>query len=136
MKRCRDYIGFAVWFVGIGYAVLWPLTVDGNGGALFGASIVCGHAAGGVEAVLCGLPHPLALPIGLHVLGFTAAMLVAARLSCRLLRRLRPRAEVIPPAALVARLLGTIPMCTRRKPARPSRRVTPRKHFGLRGMPR
>lgn len=61
MNRCTDYIGFAVWFAGIGYAVLWPLTTDGNGGARFGASIVCGHAAGGVAVALCELPRPLAL---------------------------------------------------------------------------
>lgn len=136
MNRCRDYFGFAVWFAGIGYVVLWPVTATGNGGAVFGASIVCGHAAGGVAAVLCGLPHPMALPLGLHVMGFAAAMLVAVRLSCRLLRRLRRRADIIPAAALNARLPGAIPMRAPRRRVQPLRTVAPRKHFGLRGVPR
>ena len=74
MNRCRDYFGFAVWFTGIGYAVLWPFSANGGGGHPFGASIVCGDGHGGVMAALCGLPHPFALPVGLHVLGIAAAI--------------------------------------------------------------
>ncbi len=134
MNRCREYFGFTVWFAGIGYAVLWPLTADGNSDRLFGASVVC-SPSGGMLAVLCHLPHPLTLPIGLHVLGFTAAILVAARLSWRLLRRLHPR-RIIPTSALAARLPSALPARPRRKAARPLRPVTPRTHFGLRGLPR
>ena len=136
MNRCKDYFGFAVWFAGIGYVVLWPLAADGNGGSLFGASIVCGHGAGGIMATLCQWPHPLALPLGLHVMGVAAAALLAARLSCLALRRLRPRASVIPAAALNARLPGAIPQEARNKPAFAARAVKPRTHFGLRGTPR
>ena len=136
MNRCRDYFGFAVWFAGIGYAVLWPLSAIGDGGRPFGASIVCGDGSGGVMAALCNLPHPLALPVGLHVLGATAAMLVGARLSCRGLRRLQPRNSVMPAAALNARLPGALPQHAPKKPPRPLRPVKPRTHFGLRGLPR
>jgi hypothetical protein len=112
MDRCKDYFGFAMGFAGIGYAVLWPLTAIGNGG------------------------HPFALPVGLHALGLAAVLLIAARLSCRLLRRWRPRASVMPAAALAARLPGALPARARKKPARTVRAVKPRKHFGLRGLPR
>ena len=28
MNRIKDYSGFAAWFVGLGYIVLWPLTTS------------------------------------------------------------------------------------------------------------
>lgn len=136
MNRCKDYFGFAVWFAGIGYAVLWPFSANGNGGYPFGASIVCGAEHGGIMAALCNLPHPFALPVGLHVLGFAAAVLVTARVSFRLLDRWRQRPEVVPAEALNKRLPGAIPTRSSGKPTRPLRTVKPRKHFGLRGMPR
>jgi hypothetical protein len=111
MDRCKDYFGFAMGFAGIGYAVLWPLTAIGNGG------------------------HPFVLPAGLHALGLAAVLLAAARLSCRLLRRWRLRASLMPAAALNARLPGAIPSRPK-KPVRRMRTVKPRKHFGLRGLPR
>lgn len=135
MNRCRDYFGFAVWFAGIGYAVLWPFSANGAGGYPFGASVVCGRSGGGVIAALCGLPHPFTLAVGLHILGFAAAMTVAARLSWRLIRRWRQRPSAIPAAALSGRLPGAIPA----RPQPPPRRlpaVKPRKDFGLRGVPR
>lgn len=135
MNWCRDYFGFAVWFTGIGYTVLWPFSANGGGGHPFGASIVCGDGRGGVMAALCGLPHPFALPPGLHVLGIAAAIMVAARVSLRLLDRWRLRPGVVPAAALNVRLPGAIP-ARRKPPARRLRTVKPRKHFGLRGMPR
>jgi hypothetical protein len=130
MNRCRDYLGFAIWFAGIGYAVLWPFSANG-GGLPFGASIVCG----GAIAVLCDLPRLIVLPAGLHALGFAAAMMVAARMLLRLLDRWRLRPDVAPAAALNMRLPGAIPVRAQ-PPARPSRKVKSRKHFGLRGMPR
>ena len=135
MNRCRDYFGFAMWFAGIGYAVLWPLSAIGKGGHPFGASIVCGDARGALVAALCELPHPFALPVGLHVLGLAAVLLVAARVSLRLLDRWRQRPGVVPAEALNARLPGAIPARPRR-PAPRLRPVKPRKHFGLRGLPR
>jgi hypothetical protein len=114
--------------------MLWPLSASGDGGYPFGAFIVC-RSSGGVMAALCDLPHPFALPVGLHVLGFAAAMVVTARLSGHVLRRWRPRANVIPVAALAVRLPGAIPTRPKRS-VRRLRSVKPRKHFGLRGMPR
>ncbi len=135
MNRLQDYCGFVIWFAGIGYAVLWPFSAVGGGGYPFGTSIVCGDKHGGALAALCELPHPFVLPVGLHVLGFAAATMVAARLLLRLIDRWRNRPRVVPAEALNLRLPGAIP--TRWKPpARRLRGVKPRKHFGLRGMPR
>lgn len=135
MDRCKDYFGFAMWFAGIGYAVLWPLSAIGDDGYPFGASIVCGGSHDGVIAALCDLPHPFTLPAGLHVLGLAAAMAIAARVSLRLLCRWRQRPGTVPAAALNLRLPGAIP-ARPKPPTRRLRTVKPRKHFGLRGMPR
>ncbi len=135
MDRCKDYCGFVIWFAGIGYAVLWPFSANGGSGHPFGASIVCDDAHHGILAALCDLPRPFALPVGLHVLGLVAAIMVAARLLLRLLDRWRRRPGVVPAAALNVRLPGAIP--TRPPPpGRRLRKVKPRKHFGLRGIPR
>jgi len=131
MKRVQEYLGFAVWFVGIGYVVLWPLASSADG-TPFGGSFVCGT---GALAVLCDFEHPLTLPLGLHVLGALSAMAMIGQLSCRTLRRLRwpagfnavasgPR----PPAA-IDRLSG-------RSTLRVARRIKPRSEFGLRRTPR
>lgn len=136
MERCKDYFGFAVWFAGVGYALLWPFSAIGNSGRPFGAFLVCGRAQDGVVAALCELPHPLALPIGLHMLGFAAAMLVGVRLSCRLLRRLSSRPRVIPAASVNARLPGALAARPSLPPPRRLHTVKPRKHFGLRGASR
>ncbi|MGA7974463.1 MAG: hypothetical protein WCA36_16825 [Pseudolabrys sp.] len=135
MERCRDYLSFAVWFAGIGYAVLWPFAALGSDGRLFGASVLCGGSRGGAMAALCGLPHPLSLPFGLHVMGLAAAMTVAARLSCRLLRRQRAHGTIPPAAVISARLAGALPVRPPPAPTRRLRTVKPRKHFGLRGTP-
>jgi hypothetical protein len=135
MDRCRDYFRFAAWFAGIGYAVLWPLSASGDGGYPFGASVLCRDAGDGVIAALCDLPHPFTLPIGLHVLGFAAVMMVTARASIGVLCRWRQRPGVMPATTLNGRLPGAIP-ARPQSPARRLRTVKPRKHFGLRGVPR
>lgn len=135
MNRCRDYCGFVIWFAGIGYAALWPLTANGASGHPFGASVVCGDGSRGLLAPLCHLQHPFTLPVGLHLLGFAAAILLAVRLFRRLMRHLRPRASIVPTAALAVRLPGAIP-ARPRPPAPRLRQVKPRKHFGLRGLSR
>lgn len=136
MDRCKDYFGFVVWFAGIGYAVLWPFSASGEGGYPFGAAIACGHAGDGVIAALCELPHSVALPLGLHLVGFAATTMVAASVALRLLDRWRLRPGVIAAEALNVRLPGAIPARPFRQPARRLRTVKPRAHFGLRGMPR
>ena len=64
MNRVWDYIGFAVWFAGLGYIVMW----------------------------LLGSPDHLMLPPGLHALGVASAMLVPVRLLVRAVGRRRAAA--------------------------------------------
>ncbi|HEY1475519.1 MAG TPA: hypothetical protein VGF53_15695 [Pseudolabrys sp.] len=61
MIRVWDYIGFAVWFAGLGYIVLW----------------------------LLGSPGHLVLPPGLHAVGVASATLVPVRLLLRAVSRWR-----------------------------------------------
>jgi hypothetical protein len=61
MNRVWDYIGFAVWFAGLGYIVLW----------------------------LLGSPGHLVLPPGLQAVGVASAMLVPVRLLLRVVSRRR-----------------------------------------------
>lgn len=61
MNRVRDYIGFAVWFAGLGYIVMWLLRS----------------------------PDLLLLPPALHVLGVASAMFVPVRLFLRARSRRR-----------------------------------------------
>ena len=70
MNRIKDYIGFAIWFAGLGYIVLWPVTSPDLGGKPFGASIFCRDASLSVLDLLCNSAHPLQLPPSLHALGF------------------------------------------------------------------
>ncbi len=65
MNRVWDYIGFAVWFAGLGYIVMW----------------------------LLGSSDRLALSPGLHVIGVAAAMFVPVRLLLRVARRRRNAAQ-------------------------------------------
>ncbi len=128
MNRLRDYIGFIVRFLGFGYLALWPLTSNGAGGTLFGASILC--RAGGLDR-LCHAPHLLALPPALHAMGLLSLLAVAGQFIWRLVRRAKQKgvARVLMiPALRFDRLL--------RQPASRPRRhrpVRPRDHFGLRG---
>ncbi len=61
MNRVRDYMGFALWFLGLGYMALWPLTA---------------HDA-------------LHLSPGSHLVGMLAAAWVVAGLALRPIRRWR-----------------------------------------------
>jgi hypothetical protein len=105
MKRVWDYIGFAIWFAGLGYIVMW----------------------------LVGSIDHLTLPPGLHTLGVAAAMLVPVRLVLCAVSRRRASANAVP-VALPSKPAGVL-RPKRRKPARPLRAVKPRNHFGLRGTP-
>ncbi len=138
MNRIKDYIGFAIWFAGLGYIALWPVTSPDLGGKPFGASIFCRDTPLGVLDFLCNSALPLQLPPNLHVLGFLSALFVTVRLLQRALNRLRravgTRAANM--SALVTRLPDTVTPSPRRKPVRVFRPVKPRTHFGLRGMPR
>jgi hypothetical protein len=105
MNRVWDYIGFAVWFVGLGYIVMWLLSS----------------------------PDLLLLPPALHVLGVASALFVPVRLLLRAIGRWRAAARAARPVC--ARKPATVLRPPRRKLAHPLRSVKPRSHFGLRGMP-
>ena len=131
MNRIKDYVRFVIWFAGLGYIVLWPVTSPDLSGKPFGASIFCRDGAPGLTDFLCNSAHPLQLPPGLHAIGFLSAVFVTTRLLVHAIRRARRAAgsnAVGIPAAIA-------PPPPPRKPAPPRRPVKPRTHFGLRGMP-
>lgn len=134
MGRLRDYIGFAVWFAGLGYIVMWPLASTGDG-APFGAALLCAGADSGLLDVLCHAARPLSLPLSLHVLGAVSAVAVtvqALRFGLRRARRLRA-------GAAPQRIVVHGPDAGRKPPPQVMLhrlpRVKPRRHFGLRGAP-
>jgi hypothetical protein len=77
MNRVWDYIGFAVWFAGLGTIVLW----------------------------LLGSPEHLMLPPALHVIGMAMALLVPVRLFLRAVSQRRagavPAVRARKPAAVL-----------------------------------
>jgi len=84
MNRLWDDLGFAIWFAGLGYLVLWPVSASGSSGAHYDAALFC--PAPGVSELLdalCRAPHPLTLLPALHVLGVFSVGLAALRLLCR-----------------------------------------------------
>jgi ABC-type transport system involved in cytochrome bd biosynthesis fused ATPase/permease subunit len=103
MNRVWDYIGFAVWFAGLGYIALW----------------------------LTGPVGHLTLPPGLHALGVASAMFVPVRLVCRAVSR--RRTAVSAARAVRPRSAATVLRPPRGKSSYPLRTVKPRSQFGLRG---
>jgi hypothetical protein len=137
MNRVRDYVQFAVWFIGLGYIVLWPLTAHDNDIAALGATLICGDALLGPVNLLCNPPRALHLSPGLHLIGLLSAVCVVVRVLLRQLRR-SPRAdgEADPTAAAAASRIPAVPSRPApQKPWCPPRPVKPRKNFGLRGVP-
>src|SRR5690348_17534584 len=90
MNRLKDYLGFAVQFVGLGYIVLWPASTPGNG-EMFGAGFLCGGRVADLLDLVCRMPHPLRLGIGLHAAGALCAVLAVPYLIVRAAGRLRRR---------------------------------------------
>jgi len=105
MNRIKDYIGFAIWFAGLGYIAMW----------------------------LAGSPDHLTLPPTLHALGVASAMLLPVRLVLHAVSRRRAAAGAVP--VVLARKPATVLRPRRRKPMCPLRPVKPRSHFGLRDVP-
>jgi hypothetical protein len=68
MNRVWDYIGFAVWFAGLGYIALWAF----------------------------GSPEQLVLSPGLHAAGVGAAVFVPVRLLMRAVSRRKLAAQNAP----------------------------------------
>jgi hypothetical protein len=136
MNRFRDYLGFAVTFSGLGYVILWPVSTPGNG-ELFGAALLCGGRVARALDLVCRMPHPLQLGVGLHVFGALCALLAALHLLVRTAVRLRGAA---PDAADLPAPPPPVDGTAKRRP-RPRRMPPPRKlarprsHFGLRGVP-
>jgi len=104
MNRVWDYIGFIVWFMGLGYLVMW----------------------------LIGSPEHRMLPPAFHVVGLASATFVAARLLLLAIARWRAPTSVVR-AGAAARAPDAVLKTPPRKPARPLPAVKPRSHFGLRG---
>jgi hypothetical protein len=132
MNRARDYINFAVKFVGLGYVVLWPLSVTSTSGDVFGAALVCSGRFGAAVARLCDLPHVLRLSLGLHVVGALCAALALVHLAVLALNaRRKTRAAAAAPAFKPKKPRFHL------RPLPPPRKAgRPRKEFGLRGVPR
>lgn len=136
MNRLREYTGFAVWFTGLGYVAIWPLSTSGSSGALFGASILChAHPAFGMLSTLCNMTHPLSLSPTLHMLGLLSAIVVALGFVRRLLRRARRARAAKAIEARRDRIAAGSKPAPRPRPPRRLPRVKPRSQFGLRGVP-
>lgn len=143
MNRVGDHLQFAVWFVGLGYLALWPVTAHDNGIAAPGAALFCGGHSSDAAHAMCEFPHALRLSPGLHLIGTAAAAYVLVRLLLRQWRHWR-RQKSAPADAAPNERNSTIRISPERWPAKlrralappPSPRpVRPRRHFGLRGAP-
>ena len=110
MNRVWEYISFVIWFLGLGYIVMWPLASTDH----------------------------VTLSPALHLIGVASAVFIAVRLVLRAIARWRRTAagRADAASALAARNSDAGLGPPRRKPARPLPTVKPRNHFGLRGMPR
>jgi hypothetical protein len=133
MDRVRAYINFAVWFIGLGYIVLWPLTVHDSGIATLEASFICGGRSFAQLDMLCNPAYPLRLSPGLHLVGLVSVVCIVLRLLLRQVRRSRRALIALTPRTLATRIPAALR--SRKKPVCPPRLIKPRKHFGLRGIP-
>ena len=135
MNRLTDYLGFSVRFAGLGYIALWPVSTPADGD-VFGASYLCRGALN----LICGLPHPLQLGIGLHAAGALCAVAATLHLLAggvlRVRRRRAPAAGAPPEPPAKAATSPAPRLRPNRRPMPPPRKITePRSHFGLRGVP-
>jgi hypothetical protein len=127
MDRVRDYLWFVVWFLGLAYIAALPLLLP-DSGVLAGAQF-CAGATRGLLHWFCARAEPRLLPPGLHGLGMIAAAAVILQLPMLALRG-RRRRSFAPPL----RPSAPQPSAPQRSAPRPW--VTPRRHFGMRGVPR
>lgn len=130
MNRVGEYTRFAIWFCGVGYAVLWPMTAHDDG--IAAATLVCGPSFTLVDFI-CGPRAGLYLSPGLHLAGMISSACVVLCLVLRPLRRRRARAAAksveAAPAAIIQLRIG------KKTAPPPHRYVRPRSHFGLRNAP-
>ena len=80
MNRVKDYLQFAIRFVGLGYIVLWPLTAHDVGITALEAQVVCGGGFFGAPGMNCAASHSIQLSPGLHLLGLVAVICLVAQL--------------------------------------------------------
>ena len=113
MNRVGEYIRFVMWFMGLGYAVLWPFTAYD----------------------VTGLGVRLQLSPGLHLVGMMAASGVAICLLLRPLRRRWRRARATDAADAAPQPVVQLRLLRKPPPPPPHRYVRPRTHFGLRKAP-
>jgi hypothetical protein len=139
MNRVTDHISFAIWFVGLSYAALWPaavpnLVVSWLAPAAADPAPALGCAGMAVARLqeLCQSHEALLLSPGLHLAGTAAAFWVTARLLWFPLRPLAARAQW---RARWRRMAGAS-LTRRAEPPPAPRWVPPRRDFGLRGTPR
>jgi hypothetical protein len=128
-NRVRDYCGFAVRFVGVGYIALWPLAVSDS----FGPAGLCRPHAMPWE-LFCHWPQLIRLTPGLHLIGIACAGALAIYLALRAAARLR-RAHASQANAALTLTAGVPPGFTRTPFVAPLPKVKPRSQFGLRGDP-
>ena len=132
MNRVRDYLRFAVRFIGLGYIVMWPFASVGGNGAPFGASLLCADASAGVLRLLCRAPHIVPLPLSLHLLGVLSAVAVVSQALYDCVRHVRARQTA---DARASELPGAAQPAPRRIRLADLPRVKSRSHFGLRAAP-
>ena len=131
MNRVQDYMGFALWFVGLGYMALSPLTAHDNGLAAFDLIFVCDRRFFAAE-LICPSHGALHLSPGLHLVGLLGSAWVLAGLVLRPVRRWRRSRAAVHDRSL----FGAVQLRPKRPAPPPRRYVKPRSHFGLRGVPR
>ena len=106
MERIRDYGGFIVWFMGLGYLAGWAAAPD----------------------------RLAAMPASVHAIGLTALAFLPWRAWVWWKRRGAANAAVAP-AVTASPSPPFTPIKQRRPAPPPKRNVKPRNHFGLRGVP-
>jgi hypothetical protein len=113
MNRVAEYIRFVMWFMGLGYAGLWPFTAYD----------------------VADLGVRLQMSPGLHLVGMMAASGVAICLLLRPLRRRWRRARATGADTPALQPVVRLRLLRKPPPPPPRRYVRPRTHFGLRNAP-
>jgi len=129
MQRLKDYAGFGVWFLGLGYIAMWafagPLNWPFDQRLGETAAALCGRRADGLSLGFCALAHPQTLSPLVHLVGLLAAITVLVRLLLIALRKPASAAKAPGPSSR-----------RWRRPEPTVKKIKSRDHFGLRGLER
>ncbi len=106
MERIRDYGGFIVWFIGLGYLSAWATIAE----------------------------RLVAMPASVHAIGLTGLAFLPWRVWVWWRGR-RPATAAPAPVNPPSAALPSSPARYRRPAPPPRQNVKPRNHFGLRGVP-